>query len=269
MSIADIALGAYGYDQARQDVGDLQSNINEEIARLTERTTQDVQFRPFTVTSSLGGVTTDATGGYSTNLSPEQQALQDQLFGGASGFFSQAMQNTAGREQDIYERFRAVQRPQEEINRLATEERLAAQGRLGLSSAQYGGANPELYAQENAIADARNKAMLAAMGQAQAEQQQQFNIGQGMFQSGYLPQAQMLNMLQPAINLSSLVGTGQREGASLLAQLGLGGLVQNKDLEMAKIKSFTDLLSTVGAATSGAQANTGNQYLDAFLDFIL
>ena len=266
MSLVNAALGGYGYEQTRQDTEALQDEINQEIARLSQQTTQDVQFQPFTVTSSLGGVQTDEAGGYTTTLTPEQQALQDQMFGGASNFFNQAMQGTAGREQDIYNRIRAAQAPQEEMARLATEERLASQGRLGLSSAMYGGANPELYAQETAISNARNQAMLSAMSQAQQEQLQQANLGQSMFQSGYMPQANLLNMLQPATNLSQLVGTGAREGASLLAQLGLGGLVQNKDLQMKQMDAFQQLLATLGTVDSDTKSSLADQGVDWFLD---
>ena len=50
----------------------------------------------------------------------------------------------------------AAQRPEEERQRLALEERLAAQGRLGTSSAAYGGATPELLALSAAEREARD-----------------------------------------------------------------------------------------------------------------
>ena len=103
-------------------------------------------------------------------LSPQEQAMQQQLFGGAGGFFGQAQMPTAAREQAIFERMRAAQRPEEERQRLALEERLAAQGRLGTSSAAYGGATPEMLAMATAQEEARTRSMLGAMQQAQAEQ---------------------------------------------------------------------------------------------------
>ena len=57
------------------------------------------------------------------------------------------------------------------------EERLAAQGRLGVQTAQFGG-TPEQLAFGKAQAEARNAAMLQAMGQAQAEQAQLANQAQ-------------------------------------------------------------------------------------------
>jgi hypothetical protein len=93
-------------------------------------------------------------------LSPQEQALQQQLFGGAGGFFGQAQMPTAAREQAIFERMRAAQRPEEQRQRLALEERLAAQGRLGTSSAAYGGATPEMLAMATAQEEARTRSML-------------------------------------------------------------------------------------------------------------
>jgi hypothetical protein len=63
-------------------------------------------------------------------LSPQEQALQQQLFGGAGQFYQQAQAPIAQTEQDIYNRLYAVAAPQRERERLMTEERLAAQGRL-------------------------------------------------------------------------------------------------------------------------------------------
>ena len=84
---------------------------------------------------------------------------------------------TLDREQALFERMRAVQRPEEERQRLALEERLAAQGRLGTSSAAYGGATPEQLAMATAQEEARGRAMLGAMQQARAEQAQQAALG--------------------------------------------------------------------------------------------
>ena len=72
---------------------------------------------------------------------PTQEAAQ-QAFGLGGQFMGAAGMPTTDREQALFERMRTVQRPEEERQRLALEERLAAQGRLGTSSAAYGGATP-------------------------------------------------------------------------------------------------------------------------------
>ena len=64
---------------------------------------QQTQFRPFTVTTATGaGMGTQVTpeGGIETTmgLSPQEVALQNQLLGGAGGFFGQAVQPAQDRD---------------------------------------------------------------------------------------------------------------------------------------------------------------------------
>lgn len=215
---------------------------------------EQTQFRPFTVTTATGaGLGTQVTpeGAIETTmgLSPEEQALQSQLMGGAGGFFGQAVQPTVEREQAIFERMRSAQRPEEQRQRLATEERMAAQGRLGLSSAAYGGATPELLAQETAINEARNRAMLGAMQQAQAEQMQQAALGQQFLGAGYLPQQQLLAATQPAQQLAALQQQAQLQGAGLFGEATMSGLEAQLVAEQAR----ANLLGQTGAGLlSGA-----------------
>ena len=48
------------------------------------------QFKPFTVTSSLGSTATDATGGVNYNLTPQQQVIADQLTSAGTGMIGGA-----------------------------------------------------------------------------------------------------------------------------------------------------------------------------------
>jgi hypothetical protein len=238
------------------DIGKQARTGAEELAA---QQMEQTQFRPFTVTTATGaGLGTQVTpeGAIETTmgLSPQEQAMQQQLFGGAGGFFGQAMQPTVDREQAIFERMRAAQRPEEQRQRLATEERMAAQGRLGLSSAAYGGATPELLAQETAINEARNRAMLGAMQQAQAEQMQQAALGQQFLGAGYLPQQQLLAATQPAQQLAALQQQAQLQGAGLFGEATMSGLEAQLIAEQARAnllgQTGTGLLS--GALTPKA-----------------
>ena len=103
------------------DIGQQARTGAEELAATQMEQTQ---FRPFTVTTATGaGMGTQVTpeGGIETTmgLSPEEQMLQQQLLGGAGGFFGQAVQPRESREQAIFERMRRAQRPEEERQRLA------------------------------------------------------------------------------------------------------------------------------------------------------
>lgn len=249
----------YTQGQAQEDVA---KNLAKGFGTLGDTLSQQVQFKPFTVTSSTGAVQTTPEGGYSIGLTPEQQAIQDQLFGTASGLFGQVGQPTAQRESDVYNQIRALQTPQEEQARLALEERMAAQGRLGLSSAAYGGATPELMAQEQAISQARQQAALAAISQAQAEQAQAAEIGQGLFRSGYLPQANILNMMQPAVNLANIVGTGQRQGAGILSEMAIAQMQAQAQAALANAAQKGDIASAITGLLSGQQKGGGPSILE-------
>ena len=113
-------------------------------------------------------------------VAPDVSGIQQQALGGVGGFLTGAMAPMGQREADVYERIRATQRPEEERARLALEERLQSQGRTGLRTAQFGGA-PEQLALAQAQEEAKNRAALGALGQAQAEQQQQLGLAQGLF----------------------------------------------------------------------------------------
>jgi hypothetical protein len=200
---------------------------------------EQTQFRPFTVTTATGaGMGTQVTpeGGFETTmgLSPQEVALQNQLLGGAGGFFGQAVQPREAREQAIFERMRRAQRPEEERQRLALEERLAGQGRLGVSSAAYGGATPEMLAMATAQEEARNRAMLGAMQQAQAEQMQQATLGQQFLGAGYLPQQQLMAATQPSQQLAALQNQLQIQGAGLFGEATMSGLEAQLVAEQAR-----------------------------------
>lgn len=153
-----------------------------------------------------------------------------QAFGLGGQFMEQAGMSTADREAAIYERMRAAQRPGEERQALGLEERLAAQGRLGVRTAQYGG-TPEQLAMAKAQEEAKNQAMLGAMGQAQAEQAQQAALGAQYagLGTGLAGQAQGLSAAQQAQALQAMqAGQGFLGGSQALQagqqQLGMGAL---------------------------------------------
>lgn len=220
------AIGAGGLltGKAYQRLGEIGEQARREAGDIATTGVEQTRFQPFTVTTGTGGaLTTTPEGGLTVGMSPEEQAFQQQLFGGAGQFYQQAMQPTQAREQAVFERIREAQRPEEQRQRLATEERLAAQGRLGLRTAQFGGA-PEQFALAKAQEEARNQAMLSAMQQAQAEQMQQAQLGGQFMGASYTPQAQALNVLQAGMPAAQMAQRGQLQGAGLFGEAQMGGL---------------------------------------------
>ena len=228
---------------------------------LAQQVPEATQFRPYTVTSGLANVATTPEGGLGVTLSPEQQAAQQQLLGQATGLFGQVGADPTTAQAELFEQMRAVQRPEEERQRLALEERLLSQGRLGLSSAAYGGASPELLAQETARQEAMARANLAARQQAQAEQLQAGQLG-GMLQAaGYQPQAQALDLFGAANLPAQLQQRGQLGGAelqALLGQTGLEGYLQAAELGQAeRLANLQTMANILGGSGTGATARTG------------
>lgn len=299
---------------ALDDVMDRLSSVGSGLAtgaqRIGEEAAAGTAFRPFTVSTGFGGITTTPEGGFTTSLSPAQAAQQQQLqaltgglvggmgavapdvsgitgqaLGGVTGALTGLMAPMGQREADVYERIRAVQRPGEERDRLALEERLASQGRTGLRTAQFGGA-PEQLALAQAQEEAKARAALGALEQSQAEQMQQLGIAQGLFGLGsgaaalpaslqasqlgniglaqaaqYLPEQQLLSSLTPAINIANIAGTGQRQGAGYLAEAGISGLESQAQTELARANLLGQIYSSMlgaAGATGAAEAGAGS-----------
>lgn len=199
------------------------------------------------------------------NLSPQMQAIQDQTFGGAQQLFGQALAPTGQRVQDLYGQMRALQTPEEQRARLLNEERMAAQGRLGLQSAAYGGTSPELLAQEQAIAQARNQASLMAQQQAQAEQAQAYNIGSGMLSSGFTPTAQLMNQQTQANQLAQLYQNPQLQYAQTIANLGLGGVEAAQAAEANRQNLLGQMYSLGAGMLTGRENSVTGKLEDSIL----
>ena len=288
------------------------SSIGQAAAQGAQRIGTEAQaaspFQPFTVTTGFGQVGATPEGGFTTTMSPQQQARQEALsgitggllgtytprgMGGRSGIEQQALEGTTGaltalgapmatREADVFERIRAVQRPEEERQRLALQDRLLSQGRLGLQTAAYGG-SPEQFALAQAQEEARNRAALSAIQQAGAERQQDLQAAQGLFDlstraatvptaltAGDLgniqqalaletvPEQTLLSTLAPAINIASIADLGRRQGAGYAAEGGMSGLELAIQTDIAR----ADLLKQLyGGLLSGAGSSAGSQGL--------
>jgi len=326
MALIDDLLGL-GFDitQAKNLSDQIQKFGTEAQTKAEEIGTQAydaMQFKPFTVTSGVGGVTTTADGSTALQLTPEQQALRDTLFGGSqalaeqataaydpiyaqiaqqayggvSPLLTQAQQasmaagamDRGAREQEIMGKFAALQAPQQERDRLALENRLAAQGRLGTQTAQFGG-TPEGLALAKAQAEAGNQAALMAMQQAGTEQQQaiaraqglqglasgMFGMGTtaqmtprqiqgmdlqnlaGMMTSGYAPERELLNQLQVGTNIASLADVARRQAAMERAQTRMTGLEAALEAQKARAGLIGQAMASAGQVIGGGMGGGG------------
>jgi len=263
-------------------------------------------FKPFTVSTGFGGIGTTPEGGFATALSPAMAAQQQQLqaltsgliggtgvglpdvsgiqtqaFGGVGGALTEAMAPTAAREADVYQRIRATQLPEEQRRQLALQEQLQSQGRTGLRTAMFGG-SPEQLALAQAQEEAKNAAALAAIGQAQKEQQQQLTTAGSLFDLGgraaltpssliapqlenlqsaqalqFAPEQQLLGTLTPASDLANIASGGREYGAGLFSSAGIGGLGDLLQAEGIRTQSTANILQQLLQAQAAERAASG------------
>lgn len=259
---------------------------------LINNVNQSMQFKPFTVTSGTGATAqTDSSGGLNLNLSPQEQALQQQLLGAGgdlAGSIGYGRQQTLmdmltgnpadqqARETDIYGRLNAMQAPEQDRARLMMEQRLANQGRLGVRTDMFGG-TPEAFAMEKAIAEQNAGTAVNAMGQARAEQAQysgqtlqalQQMLGEnqsaaqalpGVLQSAYAPQAGLLGALNPSIDLSRIGSALQAGAGEATTNLGTQGLVNQTNIEsLINSQRQQQLQGLFQLLAGGQQADANN-----------
>jgi hypothetical protein len=246
-------LTGYGYNEMLEDLKAFGRDARTGADAIGQQAAAGTRFVPFTVTGATGaGVGTTPEGSTQFNLSPQEQALQNQLFGGAGQFYGQAQQPIAQTEQDIYNRMLQIAAPERERQSLALEERLAAQGRLGTSSAAYGGATPQQMALATAQQEQLNTLGLQARGQALAEQQQYADLGQGMLGAAYTPQSALLNVLNQGMGVAGLSDVGRRSAAQIQSEGQMAGLDAQLQSQLARGNLTAQGISALAALLSGS-----------------
>ncbi len=183
------------------------------------------------------------------------EALRQQYGGLAGQAAMDVLTPTAAREAGVYERIRATQRPEEERQRLALEERLAQQGRLGVRTAMFGG-TPEQFAMAKAQEEAQDRASLAAMQQAQSERQQALGTAQTLG-----------GMFGQQAGLSSQLQSAAQQRASQLSQLGLSAQQVESQLQSeglgraATAAGQAGQMAQLAGGLQAQQAGLGSQFL--------
>lgn len=308
MALGDVLgliTGNVAANKAIQSLEDIQKDIGTSTGNLQTTLTDTAQFKPFTVTTGQGRITTDGgltlptsaieTGlygqaqqglaglGQTTDTSQlasqaltgagaqlgagsgtfasglgglygalgEQQitdaqapsnltdlqnlfaqqagAQQAGSLGGLTGQLQQAASGALGQAtptaESVYNQIRAMQTPEEERQRMALENRLAAQGRLGVTTSAFGG-TPEQLALEKAQAEARNQASLQAMQTADQLASSQQQRAAQLAQLGMSAEQIDSQLLSEALGRQT--SSGQLAGQ--LAQTGAGIQAQQQQL---------------------------------------
>jgi len=257
------------YEAAQDTIDDLKTSGPAMMTAATElgQTAADkAAFTPFSVrTASGGSVNVGAGGGYDMSLSDAEKAMMQ--------YQSDQMSTIAGQElptaQGLFEQLQAAQAGQNERTRLEMENRLAAQGRLGVGTAMYGG-TPEQLAMEKAMQEQMASNMLSAQQLApQLQQQQIANMG-GLMANYYNPQNQAIAAMSPATNLANIAtsaGLGQSEA---IYKGGIEGLESQQaaktaiaNLEASRVNALSDALTGLFSGTG--EFGTGASPLERLL----
>ena len=82
------AAAIYGFDQGIKDVQDVGTQALERAKTEGQALAPVTEFRPFAVTSALGGAQATPTGGMGFTLTPEQEAIRQQLTQAGTGLIS-------------------------------------------------------------------------------------------------------------------------------------------------------------------------------------
>jgi len=245
--------------QYAADVPALASGIAETAAGAAE-------FVPFSVKTATGAGTTIGPGATGQpelqyTLSPEEQAIQSGLLSGAQGMVGQAPVTA----ESLYGQIRGIQTPEEERQRLALENRLASQGRLGVQTAAYGG-TPEQLAYQKAVQEAQNQAAFQASQLAPQLQQAQLQNLTGMLGAAYIPQQQAMAGLMPGIDISRIAQAARQGEAEALYRGGIAGLEAQAagataaaNVEAARTQALANALSGMFAKPDGKGATSAGQ----------
>jgi len=225
--LSDLVGGGAAYYAGKEGISDAEAAGAAGLAVGQELGTTAAgmaEFKPYTVTSGLATGTTDAQGGLDLQLSPQEQARQNQYLGQAQSMFGGLSGDVAGGSQAIYEQMRAAQRPEEERELMRMQEGLFRGGRGGLQSNMFGGGNAETFGAEQARQEAMLNAQIAARNQFGTEQQNMLQSAQGLQTAGYNPQEQAIGLFGAAATPASFADAARRQQGSLYGQAGLGGL---------------------------------------------
>ena len=218
---------------SQQQYNALASNIQGQYNNLATQTGKQLgEFTPYGITTNLFG--------------PAGQNIQNAAMQAAQQSFNQAgLTNVDQLSQDYYNKLAALSAPEQQRQRLATEERLRSQGRLGVSGSAYGGTSPELLAMEQAIAQQQLQRELQSRQAALGERGTLLSQGTAA--------------LQPAVQLGTTAQqAAQQQFASNLARQNLLTNLQTQGIQSAGVlqrQGLQDLLARqlqATAARSGA-----------------
>jgi len=306
------ALAYLPYESAGDTMSDIQSAAGQYASSaqaLGQQAAGTTQFTPFTVRTPSATTSVGAGGALDVNLGSTQAGIQQGLLGqaqagagmtmdpsayqGLSATALQGAQSALGQPtasaDDIYSQLQASQAGEQERQRIALENRLAAQGRLGVGTAMYGG-TPEELAMQKAFAEqssanwlqaqqlapqlanmqTQNAASMFGLGSQAAlspYQQQAANLQNvtGALSASFMPEQQALSALSPSAQFGNIQQSGNIAQSEALYKSGIAGLQAQaegqkavSELESARVDALAKALGGLFTANAQGESVVGN-----------
>jgi len=268
-AVADAAFGDYekgliSYAEAQQRAANAVAGVQEQIGRAqttdTSKMVEMAKFQPYSIRTGQGNTFFDTqTGQAGFAMSPEAQAYQQSLFGGA-GTAAGAIQATPEQAAAQYmAQQQGLLQPQRQAEDIALRNQQLQRGRIGLGiSAEAAGAgtggyvNPEQFQRDRARALADAQIAANATQEGQAQQQRQLQLAQGMFTAGQQPDVFGLDALNRGVNIGS---TAAQAGATQAGLYGAGAeRAYGSMLDASKGYAQGGLFTPQAASTAAQEA---------------
>lgn len=255
---AGLGSAAMGYDMAKK-LGQTGEDAATQMGQLAGQLAGDTAFKGYGVTTGLGTSTVGADGStdYGVGQDANLQNAANQSLAASQNFMNNAMQGTAEREGQIYDRMMAMQQPGLDAAKTAQQANEFAMGRGGVRGSQFGG-TAEDAAMARAQMQAQNEASVSAMGQAQQEMMNQGQLssmfGQqagSQYGQSYMPLQMQMQAMQGAQGNAGMAQSGQFTGAGYGAQLGLGGMQSQINAEKAATELYGNMFNSIMNNASG------------------
>jgi len=261
------AAAPYLLSQSEIDrLSQLGAQSQQQAGQIAQQASEAAAFQPFSV----------RFGTSTTQVGPEgvTSMLADPLANVQGGLIEQtqqAMGQAPTTAESLYGQIRAVQTPEEERQRIELENRLAAQGRLGVQTAAYGGA-PEQFALAQAQEEARNRAALSAMEAAPGLEAQRIQNITGLLGAAFVPQQQSIQAIQPALDAARIQQAARQGQTEALYRGGIAGLEAQAaagtaaaNVEAARTQALANALSGMFAQPVNQAGTQGQSSAQQFL----
>lgn len=241
------------YDSLNDRLATTQDTLNTTEGLINDNTA----FTPYGVTGALGGASSTAEG-MDYTLNATGQGIQDTMFSQGQQQLAASTANPLDRQNELYAAMNQAQDPERQRELARMNQELYNSGRSGMTSQMYGG-TPEQLAYAKAVQEQQSANWLGAGSAAETQLQNQYTRGMGMMDQGYNPMDQLSGYGDQTIQQNNLNDARNTTRAGMLADLTMGGLTTNVNLENLKGQALSDFLTGTAATQSalGGLIDTG------------